>query len=538
MNPLHTTRFCTLAIAHIIITMNLISCAVAYKHMLSTNTLNTNSVNSFDAIIPTVLNYTTDKPFDFVLYNTDAPVLTRDPVTIYYIFYGNFSNLEMWRITNYSKHITDPSTKPNWWSIATKYYDGQGNFVDKHVKFGGSVHDTDYSYGYNLSTTQAAYKKKINVPIEETDVAKIILGHVGNGKMFPYSSMAIYSLITSPDVHFQDCPNDCYSGNHLSMKVVIDGEERSVNHAFIPSITGSFFVASDLDTAPNGDTGRYVVDSVIQTMHHEIFEGFSDEPVSKTPDFFILRNLRFTKSSLNATGRYYNTIINNQIYALQDIWGFDDQGIQSCYSSTTHTRDNEFKALSVAVNPVTAADGIKNYAGPINVPCKGFYISKSYGGYHTLSGEDVCHFVYQGPSLLNIIEGNGIVFINATFDLPESYQILSHNHAHYEWRLASEVNEANAVMTFDDDVNPPTVTDDGKVLVVYQDDWRLVPDENGITRQVDFGVSYWCRALVNGVWYVGATKFKGSCEMNIDGVYKSVPKTDSSVSLLVKPAPK
>ncbi|KAJ3327494.1 hypothetical protein HDU76_011710, partial [Blyttiomyces sp. JEL0837] len=482
------------------------------------------------------------EPIDFALFSPNAPLVTKDPVTIYYIFYGNFTDLEISRIINYPKHISDPSTVPKRWSVATKYYDVQGNFVNKEVKFGGSVHDKDYSYGYNLSTTHSSYFNLNGIPIEQSDLGKIILEHVGNGKTFPYDSHAIYSVVSPPDVHVQECPMYyCYGGYQFSWKATIDDEERVINHAFVPAIMGFSSVAGDLDTAPNGDTGRYVVDFVVQAIHHEASRpdpfvniAWQDQNTKSLQiengdaceyDQFILRNLRFTKSSLNATGRYYNTIINNQIYAIQDIWGFDDQGIQSCYSSTVRTRNNEFKAVSAAVNPVTATDGIKNYNGPVNVPCKGFYNSKSYGGYHTLGGEDACHFIYQGPSILRTLEAHQIIVVNATFDLPIM--------------LASKVNEANAVMTFHDDVNPPTVTDDGKVLVVYQDDWKLVPDANGITRQVDFGVSYWCRALVDGIWYVGATnKFKDSCEMNINRVYTAVLTTDASVSLLVKPAPK
>ncbi|KAJ3333265.1 hypothetical protein HDU76_009923 [Blyttiomyces sp. JEL0837] len=512
--------------------------------------------NSAAASFPRVLNYTTDEQFNFALLNpTPGAVLTGSPISVYYIFYGNFTDLEVSRITNYSKYISAPSTKPNWWSIATKYYDGQGNYVNKHIEFGGSVVDMSYSYGFNLSTTYTSLFNTSGIPIEKSGVARILVDNIGNGKPFSYDPHGIYCVITAPEIKLQD-KKLSYSAYHFSFNTTIDGQERLLNHALAHTLTAKKHVAS-IDTAPNGDTGRNVADAVTYSLHHEIFEATSDP----SPDFntgwqdvsnlhvseigdaceysnSITPNLRFTESTLNATGRHYNTIINGQLYLFQSIWGFDDEGIQSCYVSTIHTRLNEFKAVSAAVNPVTAADGIKNYTGPINIPCKGFYNTRSWGGYHTLGGPDVCRIMYQDFSAYYYARRQ-LVMVNATFDIPKNYNVLSHNHAHYQWRLASEVNEANAIQVFDDDVNPPTVTDDGKVLVVFQDNWRLEENGVGYKKQVDHGAYYWCRALVDGVWYVGETnKFIDTCILNANGVYKSVKKTDSSVWLLVKPAPR
>ncbi|KAJ3327179.1 hypothetical protein HDU76_012271, partial [Blyttiomyces sp. JEL0837] len=253
------------------------SSTIGYKFDFPNNLQNSQMINKFDAPISTVLNYTTDEPFNFALTSPDSPVMTKTPITIYYIFYGNFTDLEMSRITNYAKYISAPSTKPNWWSIATKYYDGQGNFVNKEVKFGGSVHDKEYVYGYNLSTTYTSLFDPSAVPIEKSDVGKIILGHVGNGKTFPYDPQAIYSLVTPPEVLVQECrPNHCYGAYHFSWPATIDGQERLINHAFAPTLIADQEVATDIDTAPNGDTGRNIVDFVVQALHHEYFEAVSD----------------------------------------------------------------------------------------------------------------------------------------------------------------------------------------------------------------------------------------------------------------------
>ncbi|KAJ3268029.1 hypothetical protein HDU76_011526, partial [Blyttiomyces sp. JEL0837] len=250
--------------------------------------------------------------------------------------------------------------------------------------------------------------------------------------------------------------------------------------------------------------------------------------------------LRFTESTLNATGRYYNTIINGIKYAIQDIWGFDENGIQSCYAESKSARYHEFKSIKAAVNVVTAADGVKGYNGPINVPCEAYYLTRRIGGYHTLGGPDVCNIVYNGRSLRarDPVTHRHYNIQNATFALPTNYHVLSHNHAHYEWRR--DVDESVAVMTFDDDVNVPVATKDGKVFVVYEDNFEFTFNDEltSLTGFADWGAYYFCRALVDGVWYVGETnKLMDKCVVNADGKFVLVSKMDPSVNYLMKPAP-
>ncbi|KAJ3332118.1 hypothetical protein HDU76_001211 [Blyttiomyces sp. JEL0837] len=499
------------------------------------------------------LNYTVDAPYDFQIVNPGAAVMTGDSITIYYIFYGNFSDLEIDRITNYAKHISDKDTKPDRWSVAKRYYDSNGNYVTKPMKYGGYVHDTSYSYGFNISTTQGSDD------IVGSDVAKIITSYIGNGKKFPYDPMAIYTLVSPPEVKVQDCPDplDCYGGYHFSFNATIDNETKLINHAYSPAFLADIAVGT-VDIAPNGDTGRKVVDFVVTVLHHEFMEAMSDPQAyddntrawndvlsyAENGDVCMYNlsypALRFTENTLNATGRYYNTIINGVKYALQDIWGFDENGIQSCYAESRATRYHEFKSVKAAVNVVTAVDGIKGYNGPINVPCEAYYGDRRFGGYYTLGGPDVCNIVYNGEARRLQDPDTGLYYKieNATFAFPTNYHVLSHNHAHYEWRR--DVDESVAIMTFDDDVNVPVATRDGKVFVVYESNfqWTFEEDQTTVVNFVDKGAYYYCRALVEGVWYAGETnKFKDDCVVNADGKFVLVSKKDPSVSFLMKPAP-
>ncbi|KAJ3287613.1 hypothetical protein HDU76_007795 [Blyttiomyces sp. JEL0837] len=48
-------------------------------------------------------------------------MVVGSPISIYYIFYGNFTDLEVSRIENYATHISDPSTKPDRTNITTTF---------------------------------------------------------------------------------------------------------------------------------------------------------------------------------------------------------------------------------------------------------------------------------------------------------------------------------------------------------------------------------------------------------------------------------
>ncbi|KAJ3268658.1 hypothetical protein HDU76_011385, partial [Blyttiomyces sp. JEL0837] len=118
-----------------------------------------------------------------------APVMVDTPISIYYIFYGNFTDLEVSRIENYAKHVSDPSTKPNRWSVATTFYDDAGRRVNKVLKHGGSIRDW-YSRGTNITTTFDYDDPSVS------DLSKIIISHIGEGEgKFPYDPLGIYTLV-------------------------------------------------------------------------------------------------------------------------------------------------------------------------------------------------------------------------------------------------------------------------------------------------------------------------------------------------------
>ncbi|KAJ3285255.1 hypothetical protein HDU76_008164, partial [Blyttiomyces sp. JEL0837] len=426
-----------------------------------------------DPVSPTIIEI----PSNFGILNNSAPVMVGSPISIYYIFYGNFTDLEISRIENYAKHISGPSTKPNRWSVATQFYDDTGVHVNKVLKHGGSVRDWYSKGSTNISTTIFADDPTTS------DLSRIIVSHIGDGVegKFPYDPQGIYVVVTAPEVLTQDIiDGNTYKGYHFSYPAALtNGTVVTINHAFGQSYKRDKSKIS-LAHAPNGDTGRIITDVLVDIIHHEIFESISDPfPNMGWNDKYNLDygfneigdvcqhiwprsypNLRYTESTLNSTGIWYNTIINGFYYALHDMWTFDKDNVQGCYSEVRDTRLNEFKGPRVAKNPVTATLGITNYTGPVYIPCRAYYIDRYHGGY-TSVGDNQCHTWYDGFSWA------GFVDVFAPLDVPDNYHVLSQNHAHYQWM---KVDETNAITVYDDDVNPPT-TANNRVFVVFQDNF-------------------------------------------------------------------
>jgi hypothetical protein len=65
-----------------------------------------------------------------------------------------------------------------------------------------------------------------------------------------------------------------YKGYHFSYNTTIDSKLVLINHAV--AITTQLENLVDLSQTPNGDTGRRVVDDIVNTLHHEFFETISD----------------------------------------------------------------------------------------------------------------------------------------------------------------------------------------------------------------------------------------------------------------------
>ncbi|KAJ3327384.1 hypothetical protein HDU76_011897 [Blyttiomyces sp. JEL0837] len=464
-----------------------------------------------------------DPPANFTIAEFGAPVMVGGPISIYYIFYGNFTALEKSRIENYAQSVSSATTYPKTWTIATSYFDSFGHYVSNTLLHGGSVTDSSYTFGKNLSTTvDVNFNGNGVVPAglsDQTDLGKLILSHIGSGKSFEYDPLGIYTVVTAPEVFNQDWtvgapyPAIFYRAYHFSFNATVDGQTRTVNHAFVhsidlqdPKFNPKGLVNADLETLPNGDTGRALVDVAVDALHHEFFEALSD-PAPNTawndnnPNFGIGENgdaCEYTTSyfakvhwtapnvtnSKAPNGRYYNSIINDQIYSIQDIWALDKNGAQGCYNEVLDTAFNEFKSVKAVNDPVIASDGKQYKSGGSYIPCRAFYVDRYHGGY-TTPGSNICHIYFEGRSTSGQLESGPL-------DIPNNMHVLSKSFAQYQW---VRTDDSNAIIVYPEDSNKNVPLVNGNMtFVVFQDSW--------VKTVIDTTTKKW-RLEDGGAWYCG-----------------------------------
>ncbi|KAJ3331958.1 hypothetical protein HDU76_001686 [Blyttiomyces sp. JEL0837] len=485
----------------------------------------------------TVSNKLAD-PISNMTLPTSSRIATGGPITVYLIYYGNFSDLEISRIDNYVSHLSDKETVPAVWTMASQFFDEVNGNVAPVLLYGGYVRDFSYSHGMNLTTMNSAKN------YTASDEAGILVSNIGEGKPFPYDPLGFYFILTTPEVFnvdYNTITNKIpYGAYHGTNSLMIDGSMKPVNHAFAQTL-GMDHSIFDHTTWANGETGRIVVDLLVDYIHHELFEALSDPYPGKgwvdrsgglgeTGDLcehrrFPWPHISFTEDTQNSKGRWYNIIVNNVTYAIQDIWVFDKSGIQTCMSEVLDPIYSEYKAIREIDRKDLVTADMRTYWNDetIRIPCRAYYLNRHRGGY-TTPDENICHTFYSGNSLRT---GQPEL---AILDIPGNFHVLSRQFASYEWL---KLNESNALLVKDTDLNPPLAP--GNYTFVIIDDNFAFQWRNGVLVPLDQGVYYYCRAMINNMWYVGETRRTSStCDLVVDGVITFVPKSDSGVEFLVK----
>ncbi|KAJ3415113.1 erg10, acetyl-CoA C-acetyltransferase [Chytridiales sp. JEL 0842] len=549
---------------------------------------------SEENLVRNISTFVRDAPANLQILTEDGPVMTREPVKIYIIFYGNFSKLQRDRIENYVTHLTSPSTTPDRWSIMTSYYDNKNNYVNRKLILAGSTID-NFSRGRNISTAYNTEGWDVNGvkplgSVEKSDIAQIILSHVGRGKEFPYDTQAVYFVLTSPEVLIWDYDpikdDISYGGYHSTFATIFEGKYILFNQGFAHSI-GALKSSVDLNATPNGDTGSRAVDRIIHTMHHEIVEAVSDPiPTLAWADYrpngaygmgenadmceFVefFRGIRFTKE-----GRYYNTIINGLPYVLPEVWAYDIGGSQTCMAEReTSLEDLEFQPPRLANNIVVARDNkpFNPFAPQTNetiedgsddvtpnaslilsilpdpaaiIPSEDFTPTTTSTTGYKGTNYIPCrafyitrhHVGYTTPSLRTcVIFYNGLDTDSefqqqAVVPIERNFQVLSYDYAAYEWKRPQDVDESQARRVYKDE----KLRREETVFAVVQDSYAWGRQPNGKLIPVNQGDIFVCRARVEGAWRVGEARRGGvGCDVIVGNRLFTVGKGDATVSYL------
>ncbi|KAL2611512.1 hypothetical protein R1flu_023204 [Riccia fluitans] len=137
-----------------------------------------------------------------------GPLLSgSEPIPVYIIWYGNFSNSQRAIVQDFlASFNTSPSaydraiypTVQGWWNMTAGYVDANGVGIASLVSLAGEL-DNPYSMGRSLS---------------EYDIQKLVLDSIRR-QIFPAKYSATYFVLTSADVEVDSfCTSAC--GSHYS----------------------------------------------------------------------------------------------------------------------------------------------------------------------------------------------------------------------------------------------------------------------------------------------------------------------------------
>jgi hypothetical protein len=263
-----------------------------------------------------------------IAYRYGKKVLAGTNVTIYNIFYGDFTEAQKTVVETFSKGVG----ASNWWDITNKYYYQENAAAEKvyvtdGILLGKSVQD-NYSKGKSL--------KDNNLP-------EIIQAQIDAGNL-PEDDNAVYFVITAKDVKEKirsDLGNAAfcsqYCGYHVSWKLR-SGKRIFYSMVGLPSNSCLSGCAprQNQRKSPNNDPA---LDAMISVFAHELTEAVTD-PISDIGDERAweddqrLENADkcrgFGKTFTSANGATANMIIGGTEYMVQQNW---DPVAQTCVSS-------------------------------------------------------------------------------------------------------------------------------------------------------------------------------------------------------------
>ena len=229
------------------------------------------------------------------IYYHGGPVMLG-AVNVYYIWYGNWSNVTAKNIlTDFASTIGGSP----YFNINTTYYDSSNAKVSNFVHYAGETSD-NYSHGKTLGDADIQAIVASAVPT---------LGNDTNG---------VYFVLTSPDVAESSgfCTTYCAWHTHGT----IGG--TNIKYAFVGNADRCPSACEAQTTSPNGNAGADAMASVIA---HELEEAVTDPNLNAWYDHRGYENAdkcawTFGTTSTASNGSLYNMYLGARQYLIQRNW--------------------------------------------------------------------------------------------------------------------------------------------------------------------------------------------------------------------------
>lgn len=186
--------------------------------------------------------------------------VSGQPVHLYYIFYGGWSNLDPGGpqiMTDFANNLGGSG----YWNILTSYVEPNGASIKNALTLAGTTTD-NYSQGKTLS---------------DTTLQTVVKTAISNGSL-PLDANGIYHVLTSQDVTESGgfCTSYCGFHSHMSYNgqdvkyTFVGNPVYCVSQGGVADCQGE---STNVSHSPNNDPG---VDAMISIIAHESEEATSD----------------------------------------------------------------------------------------------------------------------------------------------------------------------------------------------------------------------------------------------------------------------
>jgi hypothetical protein len=176
-----------------------------------------------------------------------------NPVTAYYIWYGNWSgNTAVTILTEFIQNIA-PSP---YYNINTTYFNASNAHVVNSVTYGGSTTDS-YSRGTALS---------------DSGVQGVVSDAISSGRL-PNNPSGVYFVLTSQDVNETSGFCTSYCGWHTYGTIA----GSNIKYSFVGNPARCLSACAAQTTGPNGNAGA---DGMASIIAHELEEAVTDPNIN------------------------------------------------------------------------------------------------------------------------------------------------------------------------------------------------------------------------------------------------------------------
>jgi len=224
-------------------------------------------------------------------------VLGSSPVSVYYIWYGNWSgNTAVTILTDLAQNIA-PSP---YYNINTTYYNGSNAHVVNSITYAGSTTD-NYSRGTSLS---------------DSAIQGVVSDAITSGRL-PNNTSALYFVLTSQDVTASSGFCTQYCGWHTYGTI----SGSNIKYSFVGNPARCPSACAAQTQGPNGNAGA---DGMASIIAHELEETVSDPNLNAWYDSRGAENADKCAwtfgSTYSVNGALANMRLGNRDYLIQQNW--------------------------------------------------------------------------------------------------------------------------------------------------------------------------------------------------------------------------